>query len=46
MQVFSSGPIAYLAGWVYEISASNTPFQWALGFGRENMGFDSLPDLF
>ena len=37
MQVLSSAPVAYFAGWA---------FQWALGFGRESMGFDSLPALF
>ena len=37
VQVLSSAPVAYLAGWA---------FQWAPGFGRESMGFDSLPALF
>ena len=37
VQVLSSAPAAYLAGWA---------FQGALGFGRESMEFDSLPALF
>ena len=37
VQVLSSAPVAYLAGWA---------FQWAPEPGRDTMGFDSLPALF
>ena len=37
VQVLSSAPVAYLAGWA---------FQWAPEPGRESMGLDSLPALF